>query len=281
MAAAVDAPSPRRRRALPWPWLATLAFVAGACLLGPLFLSFGPLLQDPAGLDPFGAPLAPSARHWLGTDELGRDVLSRVLNGGRASLLIAGAATLLAGAIGMGLGLLAGYVGKWADALVMRATEVVMAFPTLLLAIALAAVLPRGALSVTLTLALVGWTSIARLTRGAVLQVKSQEYIEASHAVGASHLTVVLRHVLPNVAPLAMTLVVLKLADMLLLEAALGFLGLGVPAPDPTWGSLIGQSRLAIFHHPWIGLPAGALVFLTVLASAMVVESLEAKTARR
>lgn len=266
---------------MPWPWLALLALLAGACVVGPWLLAYGPLVQDPLGLDPFGAPLAPSARHWLGTDELGRDVLSRVLNGGRASLLIAGAATLMAGGIGVGLGLLAGYVGKWADALVMRSTEVVMAFPTLLLAIALAAVLPRGALSVTLTLALVGWTSIARLTRGAVLQVKSQEFIEASRAVGAGHLGIVLGHILPNVAPLAGTLVVLKLADMLLLEAALGFLGLGVPAPDPTWGSLIGQSRLAIFHHPWIGLPAGALVFLTVLASAMVVESLDAKGSRR
>lgn len=279
-APASDAPA-RRLAPWPWGWGLTLGLVVLACLAGPWLLAHGPLTQDPAGLDPFGTPLPPSWQHWLGTDELGRDVLARVLHGGRASLVIAGGATLLAGAIGVALGLWAGYVGRWADAFVMRATEVVMAFPTLLLAIALAAVLPRGPLSVTLTLALVGWTSIARLTRGAVLQVKGQEFVEASLSVGASHLQVVWRHVLPNVAPLAATLIVLKLADMLLLEAALGFLGLGVPAPDPTWGSLIGQSRLAIFHHPWIGLPAGALVFLTVLASAMLIERLDAKGARR
>jgi peptide/nickel transport system permease protein len=155
-----------------------------------------------------------------------------------------------------------------------------MAFPLLLLAIALAAVLPPGPISVVLTLGVVGWTSLARVIRGSVLQLREQEFMEASKAVGAGHLRLMFNHVWPNVAPLALTLLALKLADMLLLEAALGFLGLGVPPPTPTWGSLVGEARSYFYHAPWLGMPAGLLIFLTVLAVNMLAERWTSKRAR-
>lgn len=280
-APATQAPAPAVRRRRPWwqsPWLALLVVLLGSSVLAPWLAPYDPIAQLPDGLSPLGAPLPPSAHHWLGTDELGRDVLSRVLHGGRVSLEISSLATLLAGVLGVGLGAVAGYAGGRTDNLIMRATEIVMAFPALLLAIALASVLPPGPLSVVLTLGLVGWTSLARVIRGSVLQLREQEFVDASVAVGAGHLRILFHHIWPNVRPLALTLLALKLADMLLLEAALGFLGLGVPPPTATWGSLVGQGRAYFFHAPWLGVPAGCAIFLTVLAVNMLAER---STARR
>lgn len=274
-------PAPRVRPRRAWyrsPWFAVILLVVGSALLAPVLAPYDPLAQLADGLSPLGAPLPPSAHHWLGTDELGRDVLSRLLYGGRVSLEISFAATLLAGLLGVGFGGVAGYAGGQTDNLIMRMTEIVMAFPALLLAIALASVLPPGPVSVILTLGLVGWTSLARVIRGSVLQLREQEFVDASRAVGAGHLRILLFHIWPNVQPLALTLLALKLADMLLLEAALGFLGLGVPPPTATWGSLVGQGRAYFFHAPWLGVPAGFMIFLTVLGVNMLAER---STARR
>jgi peptide/nickel transport system permease protein len=272
-------PTLRRRR--PWwqsPWFGLVVVLIGSAVLAPWIAPYDPIAQLPDGLSPMGSPLPPNAHHWLGTDELGRDVLSRVLHGGRISLLIASFATLLSGLLGVCLGGIAGYAGGKIDNLIMRGTEIVMAFPALLLAIALASVLPPGPFSVVLTLGLVGWSSLARVIRGSVLQLREQEFVDAARAVGAGHVRVLVHHIWPNVRPLALTLLALKLADMLLMEAALGFLGLGVPPPTPTWGSLVGQGRSYFFHAPWLGLPAGFAIFLTVLAVNMLAER---STARR
>lgn len=249
-----------------WAWATLLGLAVGSALAAGILAPFDPVHQLPEGLTELGAPLAPSGSHWLGTDELGRDVLSRILYGGRMSLLIAASATGLAGVVGVTLGIMAGYAGKSLDNLVMRLTEVVMAFPALLLAIALAAVLPPGPGSAILTLGLVGWPSLARMVRGAVLGLREQEFVEAGRAVGASHVWLLTRHIWPNVKPLALTLLALKFADMLLMEAALGFLGLGVPPPTPTWGAMIGEARGYFYHAPWLGLPAGFAIFAVVLA---------------
>ncbi|MFP5501379.1 MAG: ABC transporter permease, partial [Candidatus Sericytochromatia bacterium] len=214
----------------------------------------------------------PSPAHWLGTDDLGRDVLSRMLYGGRASLMIAGIATAVTGLVGVSLGILAGYAGGRVDNGIMRLTEIVMAFPGLLLAIALASVLPPGPLSVVVTLSVVGWTNMARLVRGSVLSLREQEFIDASRAVGATHLWILWHHIWPNVRAMALTLLALKVADMLLLEAALGFLGLGVPPPHPTWGGLVGEGKNYLYQAPWLGLPAGLAIFLTVLSLNMLAE---------
>jgi peptide/nickel transport system permease protein len=263
-------PTPRLDSGL---WLALITLLLGASLLAPWLAPFDPLFQLPDGLTAFGTPLPPSASNWLGTDELGRDVLSRLLHGGKLSLFIAGTATVLAGFFGVFLGIISGYAGGWVDQLVMRMTEVMMAFPGLLLAVALAAVLPPGAASAIATLSLVGWPALARVVRGQVLAIREQEFIEASRALGAKHWRLLTGHVWPNVRPIALTLVALKFADMLLLEAALGFLGLGVPPPAPTWGSMVGEAKAYFFQAPWLGLPAGAAIFLTVLAVNMLMES--------
>ncbi|MEB3223225.1 MAG: ABC transporter permease [Candidatus Sericytochromatia bacterium] len=267
VAAATDATTtPAPRRLAGWGWGSLLAVGVLTALGAGAIAPYNPLLQLPDGLTALGAPLPPTATHWLGTDELGRDVLSRLLHGGRVSLLVAGTATALAGGIGVTLGLLAGYAGGLVDHAVMRLTEVVMAFPALLLAIALAAVLPPGVASAILTLGLVGWPSLARMVRGSVLSLREQEFVEAGRAVGAGHWWQLWRHIWPNVRPLALTLLALKFADMLLMEAALGFLGLGVPPPTPTWGAMIGEARGYFYHAPWLGLPAGAAIFTVVLA---------------
>lgn len=269
-----EAPATRAGRKLPpgLGWMVLLGLIVGVSALAGLLAPFPPTAQLPDGLTASGSPIGPSAAHWLGTDDLGRDVLSRLLHGGRMSLMIAAAATAMAGAIGVSLGLLAGYAGGKVDAFVMRLTEIVMAFPGLLLAIALAAVLPPGPGSAVLTLGLVGWTSLARMVRGGVLQMREQEFMEASRAVGAGHGWLLSRHVWPNVRPLATTLLALKFADMLLMEAALGFLGLGVPPPAPTWGGMIGDAKAFFFQAPWLGLPSGVMIFLTVLAVNMLAE---------
>lgn len=281
--AKTEAPTVTVRPRRAWwrsPWLALLILVVGSAVVGPWITPYDPYAQLSDGLSDLGAPLAPSLKHWLGTDELGRDVLSRVLYGGYISLLISFSATLLAGVLGVGLGAIAGYAGGRVDNFIMRMTEVVMAFPALLLAIALASVLPSGATSVIFTLGLVGWTSLARVIRGNVLQLRDQEFVEASKAVGAGHTRLLFQHIWPNVRPLALTLLALKLADMLLLEAALGFLGLGVKPPTPTWGQLVGQGRSYFFHAPWLGLPAGVAIFLTVLSVNMLAERATARKAR-
>jgi peptide/nickel transport system permease protein len=254
----------------PWTWL--LVALVGVTLASPWLAPYNPTLQLADGLSASGQPLPPSAAHWLGTDDLGRDVLSRLMHGGRMSLFIAGLATLLTGGVGVVLGVVAGFSGGKIDNAVMRLTEIVMAFPGLLLAIALASVLPPGPLSVVITLSAVGWTSLARIVRGNVLALREQEFIDASYAQGAGHMHVLIHHVWPNVRPLALTLLALKLADMLLLEAALGFLGLGVAPPTPTWGGLVSEGKNYFYQAPWLGLPAGACIFLVVLAVNMLAE---------
>lgn len=274
-AAALAAPPPPTPKRRPWwltPWLAIALAMIGAAVAAPLLAPYDPLLQLKDGLSPMGSPLPPSPAHWLGTDDLGRDVLSRMLYGGRASLMIAGIATAVTGLVGVSLGILAGYAGGRVDNGIMRLTEIVMAFPGLLLAIALASVLPPGPLSVVVTLSVVGWTNMARLVRGSVLSLREQEFIDASRAVGATHLWILWHHIWPNVRAMALTLLALKVADMLLLEAALGFLGLGVPPPHPTWGGLVGEGKNYLYQAPWLGLPAGLAIFLTVLSLNMLAE---------
>lgn len=269
--AAMPAPLALKRRSRwgPGP-VAALALIAAfvlAALLGARLYPADPLALLPDGLSEFGMPLSPSWAHPLGTDELGRDVFARWLHGARISLWVGFLATALAGLIGGTVGLLAGYFRGWADLALMRLTEIVMAFPTLLLAIALAAVLPPSPWTVVLTLGLVGWTAIARVVRGAALAIGEREFIEASQSTGAHAGWILLRHVLPNVLPTLMSLLVLKLADMFLLEAALSFLGLGVRPPTPSWGNMIQEGQLYFRDAPWLMLAPGLAIALVVLAA--------------
>lgn len=249
-----------------WLSVAVLAGFVLLALFAPWLWNADPLNQLPDGLSPFGMPLGPSWSHPLGTDELGRDVLARWLSGARISLWVGFSATLMAGVIGGAVGICSGYFRGWVDLALMRVTEVVMAFPTLLLAIGLAAVLPPSPWMVILTLGLVGWTAVARLVRGVALNLREQEFITAAESLGARPGWILIRHMLPNVMPTLVPLLALKLADMFLLEAALSFLGLGVRPPAPSWGNMIQEGQLYFRDAPWLVFAPGLSIVLVVLA---------------
>ncbi|MEB3188388.1 MAG: ABC transporter permease [bacterium] len=268
----------RTRRSLV-PLLGALGLVClvTASLVGPRLWTVDALWQWPDGLSPWGLPCPPGPDHPMGTDELGRDVLARWLAGSRASLEVGGLATLVAGLVGGAVGLASGLFHRRLDPVLMRVTEVVMAFPTLLLAMGLAAVLPPSRASVVWTLGLTGWPAIARIVRTVTRQLAEQEFLQAAIAMGATHRDLVVRHLLPNLMPTLASLMALKLADMCLLEAALGFLGLGVRPPEPTWGAMIQAGRPYFQQAPWLVAWPGLGLFVLVLSVHMIAERAEAR----
>lgn len=238
----------------------------GVCVLG-LAAVFAPWL---ATHDPYALSLAPltppGATHWLGTDDLGRDVLSRLLYGARISLGVAVVAVATALVAGTLLGLWAGQGGRWADAAVGRTTEVMFALPDLLLALVLMAVLPRGPWTVALAIAIVYTPMFARVCRAAVLEVRSAPYVEAARALGAVPLHVTARHVLPNIRTALMTQAALSLAFAVLAEAALSFLGLSGEPDVPSWGRMLRRGRDWMDEAWWLAVFPGAALTLAVLA---------------
>ena len=209
---------------------------------------------------------APSAKHWMGTDLLGRDVFARVAYGARVSLPVVVAVQLVSVAIGTALGLAAGYFGGRVDDVVSALTTVVQAFPGLLFAIAVMAVLGPNLENVLIALALVGWPTVARLVRGETLAVKGQLFVEGARAVGAADVYIVLRHVLPNCLGPIVVVATLGLGGVVLSEATLSFLGLGIQPPMPSWGSMLAESRSRVVDAPWLMVFPGLAIFVTVLA---------------
>lgn len=223
----------------------TVALVVVA-LAAPLISPFDPNMQDTSRrLE------KPSRQHLLGLDDLGRDVLSRIVWGARVSLRVGFSVVLIASVIGVALGAISGYFGGIADTLIMRLTDILLAFPGILLAIAMVAVLGPSLNNVILALATIGWVGYARLVRGQVLKVREMEYIIAARALGAKSPRVILRHVLPNVMNPVIVMATLGLAGAILSEAALSFLGLGVQPPTPSWGAMLtaGRRYLGLANH--------------------------------
>ncbi len=218
---------------------------------------------------------APSATHILGTDELGYDVLARVLYGGRASLLIALAATAIALTVALLVGLTAGYAGGWIDSCMMRITDTVYAFPSILLAMALVSVAEKPSLwLVFVALGATSWTGLARLVRAQVLTVREADYVQAAQALGLSPLRVALRHVLPNCLGPVIVAATLAMGGNILGEAGLSFLGLGVREPFPSWGSMLGSSRDLYDTCPWLMIFPGAAITLAVLSFNLIGDGL-------
>jgi len=238
-----------------------LALLVATAVIGPLFVPYDPLAMD---LDSLRQP--PSGSHLLGTDSKGRDILSRVVHGARISLAVGITASLFSLCIGTFAGLLAGYFGGKVDMVLSQVFDIFLAFPSLLLAIGISAVMPPGLASAMLAITIVSWAGFARLVRGLTLSLKEQTYVEASAAIGATTGRILFRHILPNALPLLLVAGSLRVGGFILLEAALSFLGLGVQPPTPTWGSMISLNRMYINSAPWMVIFPGLAISVTVIS---------------
>ncbi len=229
---------------------------------------FAPYLapHDPVATSWLAVRKPPSDVYWLGTDEIGRDVLSRVIFGARASLLAGVISVAIALSVGVPVGLFSGYIGGWADALIMRIIDAMLACPFLILAIALAAFLGPSLTNAMIAIGISATPIIVRLTRAQVLAVKVEDYIEAARAVGNPHRRIVLRHIFPNIVPPLLVQATLAIAAAIIAEASLSFLGLGQQPPAPSWGSMLNTAKNYIDHAPWMAIWPGLSIFVVVLA---------------
>jgi len=219
-----------------------------------------------------------SADHLLGTDHLGRDVLSRLLFGARVSLVVGFTAVIVAGLLGVALGIAAGYLGGWVDEVIMRLTDTWLALPALTFAIFLAAVLGPSELNIVIVLAAVYWTRYARVIRGEVLSLKEREFVRLAIIAGCSRLTIMRRHILPNVLNSAIVLATLMLGVVVVTEAALSFLGVGVPPPKPAWGLMLADGKRGLMAgYWWLTVLPGLCIMLLVLAANLLGDWLRVK----
>ncbi|HKW46250.1 MAG TPA: ABC transporter permease [Gemmatimonadaceae bacterium] len=232
--------------------------------------------HDPVHIDLINQLSPPSAQHWLGTDIQGRDVWARLVYGARISLSVGIVSQIIALLIGLSLGLVAGFYGGWIDELVMRLADITLAFPTLLLLIAMVAALQPSLGVVFVTIGVVGWAGMARLVRGQVLVVRQLEYVQASRALGGRDLRIILRHVLPGVVAPVIIAVTLGIAGAIIAEASLSFLGLGVQPPTPSWGAMIADGRdlSQLRHAPWTSVFPGLAIGAAVLGFNMLGDAL-------
>ena len=243
-------------------------FVGGAFVLVALVVAiFAPLLapQNPTTQVLEERLAGPSRDHWLGMDELGRDILSRLIYGARVSVAVGLSVVLLAGLVGTVIGAISGFAGGRVDTALMRITDTFMAFPGILLAIALIAVLGPALKHVVFALVSIGWVGYARLVRGQVLQLREQEFVLAARASGVPAAQILTKHVLPNVLPTLMVQASLGMAGAILAEASLSFLGLGIQPPTPSWGAMINAGRSHLLDAPHLALFPGLAIIFTVM----------------
>ncbi len=241
--------------------LAVVAFFIALAVLAPVVAPY-----DPLATDWLQVRKAPSAAHWFGTDEIGRDVLARIVWGSRASLLAGLVSVSLALAAGVPLGLISGYLGGVVDAILMRLIDAMLAIPFLILAIALAAFLGPSLTNTMIAIGVSQTPIFARLTRGQVLAVKHEDYIEAARAVGNPHRRIVLFHILPNIVPPLLVQATLAAAAAIIAEASLSFLGLGQQPPAPSWGSMLNTAKNFMSQAPWMAFWPGLAIFSLVLS---------------
>jgi len=249
--------------------LAVIAIFVAAAVLAPLISPYNPDLQTWSAVRK-----APSALHWFGTDDVGRDVLARVIFGARASLLAGVISVAIAFLVGVPVGLIAGYLGGFIDALFSRITDALLACPFLILAIAFAAFLGPSLGNAMIAIGITTTPIFIRLTRGQVMAVKVEDYVEAARAVGNPHWRIALVHILPNILPALLVQATLSIAAAIIAEAALSFLGLGQQPPAPSWGSMLNAAQRFLVNAPWMAIWPGLAIFLTVLSFNLVGDGL-------
>ncbi|EEQ93656.1 ABC transporter permease [Brucella intermedia] len=237
-----------------------VAFVA-LSLAAPLLAPYDPSVQD------LGNRLsAPTAEHWFGTDELGRDILSRILYGGRVTLGMVIAVVILVAPIGLFIGCIAGYFGGMVDTALMRVTDVFLAFPRLILALAFVAALKPGVESAVLAIALTAWPPYARLARAETMTLRKSDFIAAAKLTGALPFRIILRHIMPLCVPSVIVRITLDMSSIIITAASLGFLGMGAQPPSPEWGAMIATAKRFIFEQWWVATIPGIAIFLVSLA---------------
>jgi peptide/nickel transport system permease protein len=267
-----------RARGFRHRWYRNPSFVAGIIILGIVvgMAILAPVIApyDPNAQNPFHILQPPSSKHWLGTDELGRDVWSRILYGGRTDLRIAFLAVLLPFCIGTVLGCISGYYGRWADTMISRLVEVVVAFPFYVLIIAMVFVLGPGARNIYIAITFVGWVSYTRIIRGEILVAKRQEYVLAAQAAGFRDFRIVGRHVLPNVITQAIVFAMSDIILDILAIVTLGYFGLGIQPPTVDWGNMIADGQQFLTTNPWLSTFPGIAVVITGLGLSLIGDGL-------
>lgn len=265
----LEAVEPRAKNRVWKKFRASRSAMAGGLVVGFFLLIalLAPALPvpDPIATDWGAVRQAPSATHLFGTDEIGRDVLSRMIWGARASLLAGVVSVGIAVLLGVPLGILAGYFGGWTDAAISRCTEALLAAPFLILAIALAAFLGPSLTNAMIAIGISATPIFIRLTRGQVMSVKAEDYVDGARAIGLGHRAIMTRYILPNVLPPILVQATLTIATAIITEASLSFLGLGQQPPAPSWGSMLNVAKNFLEQAPWMALFPGAAIFLVVL----------------
>ncbi|MFC2022231.1 ABC transporter permease [Chloroflexota bacterium] len=246
-----------------WPVI-PLVIIALLIIVGvfaPLIAPYSPTAGE---LSSILAP--PSAKYVLGADSLGRDTMSRLVYGARVSLVVSMLAIFIGGGIGVTLGIVAGYFGGWPDIIVMRMVDITLSIPLLLMAVLLAAVAGPSFQNVILIVSLLIWPRYARQVRGETLSIKTQDYVDLARASGCSDVRIMWRHIFPNLIPTILVLVTLQIGWVIILESSLSFLGVGIPPPQPSWGSMVASGRDYITSAPWLCIYPGFAILFTVLA---------------
>jgi peptide/nickel transport system permease protein len=262
-----------------WPRFRRNRFaMAGAVVVAGLFLLslLAPFItpSDPNTIDAYHVLLPPSTSHWMGTDELGRDVLTRVIYGARISLKVGFVAVGIAITIGTMVGLFAGFYGGWVDSLLMRFVDIMLCFPTFFLILAVIALLEPSIWYIMLIIGITGWMGVARLVRAEVLSIKERDFITAARSIGASNARIIFRHILPNAAAPVFVAATLGVAGAILTESALSFLGIGVQPPTPSWGNILTSGKDYLEFAWWLSLFPGVAILITVLAYNLLGEGI-------
>ncbi|NMB45699.1 MAG: ABC transporter permease [Firmicutes bacterium] len=230
--------------------------------------------HDPAAIDLFNIQSPPSAEHWMGTDDLGRDTLTRLLYGSRITLVVALAATAIGVLVGVVLGGISGYYGGLIETLIMRFIDIMLSFPTLFLLIILSAYMKTTVLGIVSIIGFTSWMGIARLVRGELLALKAKEFVEASHAIGAKDARIIFRHLIPNAMGPVIVAGTLNVGYAILYESSLSFLGVGIQPPAASWGNMLTNAQSYVMNAPWLAFWPGIFIFVTVLCFNFVGDGL-------